>query len=119
MENYCLDIGKLVTGTGLVFDILGVIILVGIEITSHKIEYLKDNPFVTNKDNQIDLSAPQRNRVSDMLAGKPIELTESEHLYLYHNGASNYKNSKCGFVLLVTGFGLQIIALFIDYCISI
>ncbi|MGK0494696.1 MAG: hypothetical protein ACJAU2_001077 [Maribacter sp.] len=45
MEDYCLHIGKLVTEIGLILDILGVIILVGIEITSHKIEYLKDNPY--------------------------------------------------------------------------
>nr|WP_299215186.1 hypothetical protein [uncultured Allomuricauda sp.] len=113
MEHYCLHIGKAITGSGLFLDLIGVLILIRIDIILRKIGVLK-NRIVSDDSNTSNTS---NQSAADFSGDQPIDVSEQFFLEQVNTPERNLKRSKWGFGLIIFGFIVQIISLFIDKCI--
>jgi hypothetical protein len=114
MQDYCLEIGKLITGFGLILDLIGIIILVPIDIIKTRIEDLQENPIRPEEPEQPLFSQPR-----SIWEPLPIDVNSADWLYYRHSPQRNLKKLKWGFGLLISGFVVQFIALFIELCINL
>lgn len=112
MEHYCLHIGKVITGLGLFMDIIGVVILVNIDLILRKIGVLKNK--VVSEDTK-----GRNQSASDISGGQPIDVPEDFFLELVNSPERNFSRSKWGFGLIICGFTMQLISLFVNECISL
>lgn len=112
--SYCLDLTKFITGIGLVIDVIGIYVLLHNELRLRNIDNLKSRG--------ADKSGLDYNKERREEGAKyPLSITNKEAMKAEdnHPPSKALRLSKRGLILVIIGFVIQILALFIDNCISI
>ncbi|EZH73675.1 hypothetical protein ATO12_17210 [Aquimarina atlantica] len=115
MELYCIDVGKVVSGTGILLNVLGIYKLYLIDKVALKINSLCD------QDETPDFNQPIHIILNNFKGKENEELTkdEMEANYIEHlqSAKIDFIKFKHGFLYILIGSVLQFLSLFISWCI--
>ncbi|WP_299187576.1 hypothetical protein [uncultured Aquimarina sp.] len=115
MELYCIDVGKVVNGIGILLNVLGIYRFYLIDKIALKISSLR------YKDEAPDFDQPIHIILNNLKENENDELTEDEmeanHLKHLQSAKLDFRKFKNGFLYILIGSILQFLSLFISWCI--
>lgn len=116
MESYCIDIGKLVAGVGMLLNIFGIYRLYKIDFIGLKIRTLRHEDRPIREDEPVHIILNKLKADNDgILSAEEMEANYLEHI---NSADLNFKKLKWGFIWIIIGSIMQFISLVIISCIN-